>query len=267
MRLNIIFMTMLLAILSVSSQAQTIVNPDKNMPLEVSADQTLEWHRNDKLYIARGKAVAKQGKLTIKADMIKAEYRETQNSGFDIFRMTAKGNVLVTSQGNTASGDKLVYSVDNAIAVLTGKNLRLTSPDQTVTAKNRMEYWVQKGRMNAIGNARVVRGEDQIDADNMAAVFKENPATKKRELDSLEAEGNVKITTQTEILTGNKGQYSAQSNIASLEGDVKITRDQNILEGERAEVNLATNVSRMFGDPAQGGRVRGVFYPGSQKKP
>ena len=45
---------------------------------------------------------------------------------------------------------------------------------------------------------------------------------------------------------------------------MKITRGPNILEGDRADVNLTTNVSTMKGSPAAGGRVRGVFYPGSE---
>jgi lipopolysaccharide export system protein LptA len=46
---------------------------------------------------------------------------------------------------------------------------------------------------------------------------------------------------------------------------VKIHRGPNTLEGEKAEVDMNTNISRIIGNPAAGQRVRGVFYPGTDK--
>lgn len=241
------------------------MNPDRNQPLEITADHTLEWHRNTQQYIARGSVIVRQGEVTIIADTLTADYRETGVSAFEIYRLTADGNVKIVSQGNTATGQQAVYDVDRGVAVMTGNNLRLSSPDQSLTAKDSFEYWVTEGRLTAIGSAHVIRGEDTLDADTVSATFAED-ATGTRQLKSLSADRNVKITTPTEILTGNKGTYTAATNIAAIVGNVKISRGPNVLEGERAEVNLTTNVSKMQGSPAQGGRVRGVFYPGSEEK-
>jgi len=239
------------------------LNPDRDQPLEITADETLEWHRNTRQYIARGNVIVKQGEVTIFADILTADYRETGVSAFEIFRLTADGNVRILSQGNTATGQRAVYDVDRGVAVMTGNNLSLRSPDQSVTARDSFEYWITEGRLKAIGAARVLRGEDILEADNVSARFTED-ATGTRQLQNLGAEGNVKITTPTEILTGRRGTYTASTNIAALTGNVKIARGPNVLEGESAEVNLTTNVSKMKGNPAQGGRVRGVFYPGSE---
>lgn len=247
--------------------AQQNLNPGRDDPLEITADQTLEWHRNDKQYIARGNVIVHQGTVTIHADTLTADYRETSASAFEIYRLTAAGSVRIVSQGNTATGTQAVYDVDRGVAVMTGDNLRLTSPDQDVTAQQSFEYWVTDGKLTARGNAVVKRaGGDTLRADTVSAVFAED-AGGSRQLKRLNADGNVKITTPTEVLTGNKGQYEAATNIAQITGHVKIARGPNVLEGESAEVNLTTNVSTMKGSPAQGGRVRGVFYPGSEKKP
>ena len=119
----------------------------------------------------------------------------------------------------------------------------------------------------------------------MSAVFKENKDSGKRELEKMEATGNVKITTEEEVLKGRKASYTSASNIARIIGNVSIARGENILLGEEAEVNLATNISRLFGAPqtsaadssgtalpddgssSSSGRVRGVFYPGGDKAP
>ena len=243
------------------------VNPNKNEPMEITADQTLEWHRDDQKYIARGNVIAKQGDVQIFCDTLTADYRETAESSQDIYKLTAEGNVRIISQGNTATGDLAVYEVDKGLAVMTGNNLSLRSPDQTVTARDRFEYHVAQGQLKALGGVKVLRGEDTLEADQGIAQFAEDN-TGKRQLQQMEAIGNVVITTPTEVLRGQRGIYKSNSNIAELIGDVTITRGQNILEGERAEVNLATNVSKMHGGASRGGsgnggRVRGVFYPGS----
>lgn len=234
-------------------------------PLEITADQTLEWHRLQHQYIARGNAVARQGDVSIAANTLTADYRDGNGSDFEIYRMTAEQNVHLSSRGNNAYGDHAIYEVDSGLAVMTGNNLRLTSPDQVVTARDRFEYHINSGRLNAIGNVRVDRAEDRIEADSMTAIFA-GPPGQAQQLDRLEAHGNVVITTPTEVLRGERGHYDAATNRAEISGNVSISRGPNVLTGARAEVDLTTNVSRMFGSgDGQTGRVRGVFYPGSER--
>lgn len=254
------------------AMAQTETTPSSatsSAPLEISADKTLEWHRNTKQYIARGKAVAQQGDTTIAAETLTANYRETAEKSMDIYRLIAEENVILTSGINTAYGDHATYDIDTGMAVLTGNNLRMQSPEQTVTATDKFEYDMNAGRLSAIGKAKVVRGKDTLEAPTMSAFFASNTgADSSRKLERMEANGGVKITTPTEILTGDSGTYNAATNTATVIGNVRITRDQNVLEGDRATVNLTTNVSTLSASPKTtggDGRVRGVFYPDQQK--
>ena len=155
---------------------------------------------------------------------------------------------------------------------MTGNNLKMVAPDQTVTAEDKFEYWVADGRINALGNARVVRpkpegGNDTLKADKISAVLKENEQGE-QVLHSLEAIGNVIITTPTEVITGAYGIFRSETNKAELTGGVKIKRGPNVLEGEKAIVDMTTNVSTIYGQNqatgAGDGRVRAVLYPDSQ---
>ncbi|MCB1530399.1 MAG: ostA-like family protein [Rhodospirillales bacterium] len=240
-------------------------NPGSDDPVEITAGQTLEWHRGAKQFIARGQVVAAQGDVSLHCETLSADYRENTQSSMEIWQLTAQENVRIQDKTTTAFGDRAVYDIDKGYAVLTGKNLKLQSPDQTVTAQDRLEYWSAKGEAQAVGHAKVVRGKDTIYADRLRAVFKEN-AQGKQEVEILEALGNVVIVTPSEKLFGDKGIYRAASNKAELIGNVRIERGPNKLEGSRAEVDLTTEVSKIFGAPESGGRVRGVFYPGSEKK-
>lgn len=247
------------------AQKASAPKPGKDQPLEITADQTLEWHRDDLKYIARGNVVARQGNAVIQADTLTADYRSSKKSQNDIYRLTATGHVTISSDKNNAAGDDAVYDVDTGTATMTGKNLTLTSPEQVVTARDKFIYEIKNGKLTAVGDAKAVRktekGSDVITADSLSAWFKQDSAGK-RTLDKLSANGNVVITTPTEILHGDNGEYIASSRIATITGHVRAERGKNTLQGDRAEIDLNTNVSRMVSAPGAHGRVRGVFYPG-----
>lgn len=252
-----------------SASAQSPLNLNSEQPLEITADESLEWKRNDLQFIARKNALAKQGNVSVAAETLTADYRDA-DKGMQIYNVIAENNVIIHSNESDAYGQKAVYNLDKGQATMTGHNLKLVSVDQVVTAKESFEYWVTDGKLVAIGSARVERKNtagdtDTLEADKISAVMKDN-GKGQRVLSEMEATGNVVITTPTEMVTGKHGIYRASSNKAELTGGVTIKRGPNILEGEKAEVDLTTNTSRMFGSPMGNSRVRGVFYPGSKKK-
>lgn len=262
-----------LAMTAMPVLAQEGLQPSSGEPVEITADGSLEWNRNEKLFIARDNAKAVQGPSSIAAAKLTAHYRDGEGGGMDIHRVEADSNVELSSKDSTAYGQRADYDLAKGVAIMTGDNLKMVSPNQVVTAKERFEYWVTDGKINAIGNARVdkknAQGEtDTLEADVISAILKDN-ARGERELHSAEADGNVVITTPAEKVTGKHGTYNAQTNKATLTGGVILHRGPNMLEGERAEVDLNTNTSQLFGGPNMvntGGQVRGIFYPGTEKK-
>lgn len=253
-------------------QAQSGLDLGSSEPLEITADETLEWHRNELYFKAVKNVRAVQGGTTLVAAELTAKYRDGAEGGIDIYEMLAEGNVSIISAESKAYGDRAVYDVAKGYAVMTGKRLRLISDGQTVRASDKFQYWVNDGRLEAIGAAEAVRGDDKLRADKITAIFTEDKSGK-RVLESMEAIGNVVITTPDEVLTGGRAVYKAASNVAELHDNVKIRRGNNVLEGKVAQVNLNTNVSKIIGGAsvsANGsskgsGRVRGVFYPGEVK--
>ncbi len=246
--------------------AQNGLNPDSKKPLEITADGSLEWHRNDLYFKAKKNVKAEQGSTILFADVLVAKYRDGKNNSMDIHTINADGNVKITSDQSSAYGDHAVYNIDKGYAVMTGSDLRLISDDQIVTARDKFQYWVNDGRLEALGFASAVRQGDKLVADKIIAIF-EADKTGKRLLKTLEAVGRVVITTPDEIITGASAIYEAETNIAQIHDNVKIMRGSNILEGARAQVDLGTNISKIFGGSSDAkGRVRGIFYPGSVDK-
>lgn len=292
-RNNIFCLTCALLLASTSAYSQTptpaaepvttaAAPKTSGQPLEISADQALEWDRQNTKYIARGNAIAKQDDMQVNADLLVADYREGADKKTEIYRLTATGNVVLTSAGtNKAYGEKAIYEVDGAKATLTGGDLRIETPEMKITAKDKFEYYSNEGKMIAYGDPVIVNKDATLTADLVTAwtnksgektekppVAKDpnKPQSKLGGLRRAEAQGNVVITTPKEKATGDKGIYTAENDTVELLGNVKLYQGENILEGVRADMNLTTSLSRVYGSEGKGGRVKGIFFPSSQKK-
>jgi lipopolysaccharide export system protein LptA len=255
--------------------------------LEVTSDHDLEWLQQDHAYVARGNAVAKRGALTLTGDILIAYYRNLVNhaapptpspvdqtgkpsdapkEGFDtgnidIWRVVALGRAHVSSEGRDAYGDRLEYDKDAAVVVMTGGDLKGVTPEETVTARDSLEYWQDQDMAVARGNAVItkVNGE-KLEGDVIGAHFVKD-ATGHTALKTIEAKGHVVITTATDIVHGDEGTYDLDAKRTVLFGNVRATRGESQLEGASADVNMDTGISQVF--PAPGQRVKGLFV--SQK--
>lgn len=248
--------------------------PASKEPIEITARQSLEWNRQARLYIAREDAIAKQGTTEIHADTLTAKYidgEESETGKTSITRIDAAGNVIIISDGSRATGDVGYYDVKTGYSEITGNNLMLKTTTDTITARDKLTYDARKNELNAIGNAKAIRGEDTIVANRLIGRFKKDVATGESKMDEMEAIGDVVINTPTDVMTGDRGIFIASTNKATITGNVRIDRGPNIITGARGEIDLNTNISRIYGSGETGGpaslsdssdgRVRGVFYP------
>ncbi|MGK9235433.1 hypothetical protein KXS07_27530 [Inquilinus limosus] len=267
-----LILAVLLAAVAVpaAAQQQLQLGGGKGEPSEIQADDALEWHQNDKTYVARGNAVYKRGDLTVKADVLTAYYRELPDKSTEIFRATADGNVLITRGETTnATSGKAVYDVDAQTVTLTGGNLKFVNNDDVITATDSMQYRQAEDVAIARGNATAVRAKEQktLRADTLIGHFAPNEKGEK-ELSVVDAEGNVKLTTATDVVTGQTGRYDVKSQFATITDNVRMTRGGNQLNGDYAEVDMASGVSKLLTRPGQGGRARALLVPDeSQKTP
>ena len=255
-----------LAGLPAAAAAQSLGAGGAGTAIEIDAEEGIEWHRKDKLYIARGDARATRGQLTVYAEVLTAHYRTSDQGEAEIFRIEADGAVKLTSPGETAYGDKGVYDVDKGLLLLTGDNLRLVTEQDVVRARDSLEYWEDRKIAVARGDAVAERDDQEVRADVLTAYFQPSKAGD-LELTTIRADGNVEITTPGEFASGDGGVYYVKDQIATLSGEVKITRGNDQVNGEYAEMNMATGVSRLLGaPPGQSGedRVRGLLVPEDQ---
>jgi lipopolysaccharide export system protein LptA len=277
------------------------VPPTDNRPIAISADSGIEWQKEAQVYVARGNAVATRGTTQVHADTLTAHYRPAKGAegGNEVYRLDADGHVAISNGVDTVTGDQAIYDVAQQVAVVTGRGLRLTTPSDVVTARDSFEWYDQQQIAVARGDAVAVRGDRRIRADVLTAhMVKANsadaakagappPAAKSApvagnppgtpanpsgpppaeaedaRIRRIDAQGNVVVSTPTDIARGDYGVYDAATKIVTLLDNVTITRGQNVIHGPFAVVDLNTNVSRMMalaaapGKPAS--RVEGLF--------
>ena len=237
-------------------------------PLEITADNGIEWHRNEQLYIARGNASASQGDLAVLADVLTARYRTGADGSLEIYSLEADGKVRMVSANETIYADNGVYDLDKGVLLLKGDNLRLETAEDLITARDSMEYWEQDQIAVARGAAVARRGDTELRADVLTAYFKSNEDDNLA-INTVRADGGVTIVTAEEYATGDSGVYYVTQDLATLTGQVKITRGANQLNGAYAEVNMKTGVSRLLGAPpgttSGDTRVRGLLLPEAEE--
>ncbi|HEX4365664.1 MAG TPA: LptA/OstA family protein [Rhodopila sp.] len=285
-------------------------------PIDITAQDGLEWRQNDQEVIARGDARATRGNVTVAADSLTAWYRkkgttgatevtpasalagDPSTAGNEIYRLQAEGHVHVFTATDQAQGDKATYDLDQSVLVMTGHDLKLTTPNDVITARDDLEYWPQKHMAVARGDAVVLTNDaKRVAADTLVAYTTDNPppadanaaptpataktavATKAAaggktaddplaasgKLQRVEAFGNVSIRTPTDMVTGDRGVYVPDTGMARLVGNVRITRGQNQLNGAEADVNMKTGIARLvarrLGTSPSAARVHGLVVP------
>lgn len=266
------------------------------VPITITATQGVDWSQQSQTITANGNAKAVRGTVTVTADQLVAHYtkkastqakaspnaQELGQGSSQLTQLDAIGNVHIYTATDNAWGDKAVYSIGQQILVLTGKNLKLTTPNDVLTAKDSIEYNAAMHQAVARGDARIVAKDGRsIAADVIIGYFAPpankatsgsatQPAPGQNMLDAsgnlqrVEALGHVVIITKDNTVTGNRGVYLPPSGKARLGGDVHIIHGANRLSGSDALVNMKTNTATMIAVPGE--QVSGVVVPESGKK-
>lgn len=229
---------------------QQIINQKQNgEPVEIYAEQGIEWHKNDNKYLAIGNAIAKSGKMSVNSDRIEAFYEESDNSGMDIKLVKAHRNVVVTDENLKIVGGKLAeYNLRKDYFSIFGKNLILTSQENKLESNNKMEYWRTKGVAIASGKAKAQKGNEfKIEAEKLVWYLNEND--KKIDVKKIFGFENVSIYSNNEVAFSDKALYNKESGICKLFGNVKLQKGDSFLTGDYAEVDLNKGISKLLPAP------------------
>src|SRR5206468_3009779 len=100
----------------------------------------------------------------------------TEGGATEIYRVNADGNVVMSDPTRTVVGDQAVYDVDQQVVIVTGKNLKLTTATDWVTARDSLEWYDQKQIAVARGDALAARDTRRLRADVIVTYFTKDKA-------------------------------------------------------------------------------------------
>jgi lipopolysaccharide export system protein LptA len=245
-------------------------------PVIIDAEKSIVCDETAQKCVATGDAKATKGTNTVYGDVLTVYFTEGKDR--EITHMTADGHVRMTSPTETAYGEHAHYDVKLDRVLMTGGNLRIVTPKETLTARDSIEYWRSKNIGIARGNAIATFPEKKevVQADTLTAYFKSSSEKKeegkeKLALDRVEAEGNVLASGPKGIVTGNRGVYSAKTRIVEVFENVKVTQNGNVIKGEHGIQNLDSNFAEIYptlpGESQKGPakRISGIIYPKDAK--
>ena len=236
------------------SESQQLTNFDNNNePIEIFADDGIEWHKNKSKYVALGNAKALSGTLSLESDKIEAFYKENDSSNMNITEVRAKKNVVVQDKKMKITGGEYAeYKILKDYFLINGKNIILTSEKNILKSNKKLEYWRSKNIAIATGKAEAKKdNEFVVLADKLVWYLQER--NQKTTVKKLLGFNNVSIKTNNEVAFSDKAIYNDNTEICKLFGNVKLQRGESFLIGEYAEVDLRSGISKLL--PAPGTKL------------
>jgi lipopolysaccharide export system protein LptA len=246
-------------------------------PIDITARDGIEWRQVEQEVIARGDAKAIRGNVTVTADRLTAWYRkknatevaqatpasgltgDPSTEGNEIYRLQADGHVHIFTATDQAQGDKATYDLDQSVLVMTGHDLKLTTPNDVITARDDLEYWPQKHMAVARGDAVVVTTDaKRVAADTLVAYTTDNPppasATPAGATPANTAPASTRSASATSAPSGGQAQPSSDPLAASGKlqrveafGNVSIRTPTDTVTGDRGVYVPDTGMARLVG--------------------
>ncbi len=129
-------------------QAQVLKGHNSNAPVDFTADRIEVQDRADRVVVS-GNVIVTQADLRLTSNRLTVAYR--RDSGVEINRMDAVGDVVVVRGNETAKGNVAIYDLDKRIITMLG-NVALTQGTSRLTG-GRLLIDLRTGRSSVDGKS------------------------------------------------------------------------------------------------------------------
>lgn len=171
---------------------------------------------------------------------------------------------------------RIFYNICSSIIILclllgvSGAALAQSVTDPVQIEADRMESTQKQNAVLFTGHVEAKQKDMVIHADKMTVQYrlqekkKQGLKVESRTISKIFAEGNVEVSKEGWVATGDELEFFAEENKALLTGNTKVWQDNNLVTGDSIILYLdeGKSVVKRSGDK-DGGRVKAFFYPGS----
>lgn len=128
-------------------------------PIEVTADNALEWDRANQTFTARGNAMITQGQSTLTAPTIQADYDEGET--MTIRQVTAGPNATLKQPTETLTAANLVADFNEGVlSTVTATDNVVLKTDNEILYGNQGIYDAANRLITITGDVRIERGQN-----------------------------------------------------------------------------------------------------------
>lgn len=155
--------------------------------------------------------------------------------------------------------------------LLSGSAEVLAQPgtDPVQIEADRMESTQKQNAVLFAGHVEAKQKDMVIHADKMTVHYrlqekkKQGLKAESRTISKIFAKGNVEVSKEGWVATGDELEFFAEENKALLTGNTKVWQDNNLVTGDSIILYLdeGKSVVKRSGNK-DGGRVKAFFYPG-----
>lgn len=210
-----------------------------------------------------------RGEVTLYANDAFLTYTNASKGQREILSVRAEGTPMrIVMPEATLWAMKGLFNMPQDTLTLTGDNLCLQAKKGTLVAQDRLIYRPQARYVEAHGSVHVtnVDGSHQLQANHLYAHLRDGTALSQdgQAIESMQAEGSVRITAPHIKASGKKGTYTAAKEEFTLEGNVKVWKDDQYLEGEKLVIDRKRGISYFTAEKQK--PIKALFIPSSSKK-
>ena len=228
--------------------------------IEVTADQSLEWYQDQRLYIARGNAKAVRGDLTVEADVLTAHERDEpakpESAGAKTagaattesqtppepqsLSATTSGGKSAKAGNESGTGDIDKMTAEGHVVITTSK-ARITGDHGVYDVDKKVSY-VTGNNLKYQTAEEVVTAKDSLEywEDKKIAVARGHAVAVRGD---RHVEGDV-LTAEFRDLPSGKSQL----HIMTAEGHVVVITANDVSRGNRAVYDINRNIAILTGD-------------------
>ena len=146
-------------------------------PIEVTADEALEWDRANSTVTARGSAVVKQGSDSISAPTIIAKYTESDR-GIEIQSVTASPKAVLIQPGQTLTANSVTAAFSSgALSTVTAKGNVVLKTEKETLYGDQADYDALRRVVVITGSVRILQGKNYLSGDRAEFDLNTNVST------------------------------------------------------------------------------------------
>ena len=158
-----------------------IAQDGKGDPVEITADQALEWDREAMTFTARGNAKVVQGETLLTANTLVADY-DDQGDSMAVRKITASGGrPTINTDTETLTADKAVafFSDDESgqLDHISATGNVIIKTDGETLKGNKADYYPNDEKAIVTGNVTIERGPNMLSGEKATFNMKTNTST------------------------------------------------------------------------------------------